>query len=109
MNREMKKGESNNAEALLIGPPDSRYLEKDPKKCKEEILTFFSALFSGRLGLDGEILNDPFEQDATFLPEFLNDNIGKLSDDEQFGMEQKFDSDELEFCFKSLPKHKSPG
>ena len=109
MNREIKKGESNNAEALLIGPPDSRYLETDPKKCKDEILTFFTALFSGKLGLDGEILNDPFEQDMTHIPEFLNDDLKKLSDEEQFGLEQNFSSDDLELCLKSLPKHKSPG
>ena len=109
MNREIKKGESNNAEALLIGPADSRYLETDPKKCKEEVTEFFTALFSGRLGLDGEILNDPFQQDQTHLPEFLNDDLKKLSDDEQFRLEQKFDSLDLELCFKSLPKHKSPG
>ena len=72
-------------------------------------MSFFSALFSGRLGLDGEILNHPFEQDVTFLPEFLNDNLGKLSDEEQFRLEQRFSADELELCFKSLPKHKSPG
>ena len=109
MNREIKKGEANNAESLLIGPPDSRYLEIDPKKCKEEVLSFFSALFSGRLGLDGEILNEPFEQDDTFLPEFLNDTLKKLSDEDQFSLDQQFSADELELCFKSLPKHKSPG
>ena len=109
MNREIKKGEANNAESLLIGPSDSRYLETDPKKCKDEVLNFFSALFSGRLGLDGEILVDPFEKDDTFLPEFLNDNLKKISDVEQLFLERKFSSDDLEACIKGLPKHKTPG
>ena len=109
MNREIKKGEANNAEALLIGPNDNQYLETDHKKCKEEILRFFTALFSGKLGLDGEILNDAFEKNDSFLPEFLNDNLKKLSDEEQYSLEQKFSSDELEQCFKFLPKHKTPG
>ena len=109
MNREIKKGEANNAEALLIGPPDSRYLETNHEKCKDEILTFFTALFSGKLGLDGEILNVAFEKDDTYLPDFLNDNLKKLSDVEQYGLEQKFNFDELKQCVKNLPKHKSPG
>ena len=72
-------------------------------------MTFFTALFSGKLGLDGEILNDAFEKDDSYLPEFLNDNLKKLSDIEQYGLEQKFSLDELEQCVKNLPKHKSPG
>ena len=55
----------------------------DPKICKTEILTFFSALFSGRLGLDGDILDEPFEMDETHLGDFLNDDLAKLSDEER--------------------------
>ena len=72
-------------------------------------MTFFTALFSGKLGLDGEILNDAFEKDDTFLPEFLNDSLKKLSDEEQHKLDQQFCSDALEICIKSLPKHKTPG
>ena len=109
INREIKQGEANNAESLLVGPPDSCYLETDPKKCKDVILNFFSALFSGRLGLDGEILNEPFEQDDQFLNEFLNDDLKKLNDEERYDLEKVFINDELELCIKSLPKHKTPG
>jgi hypothetical protein len=73
------------------------------------ILNFFSSLFSGRLGLDGEILNEPFEQDDQFLNEFLNDDLKKLNDEEQYDLEKVFINDELELCIKSLPKHKTPG
>ena len=69
MNREIKKGQENNAEALLLGPPGFQKLETDPNLCKMEILSFFSALFSGRLGLDGDILD---EEDRNIEAEFKN-------------------------------------
>ena len=90
MNREIKKGKENNVENLLIGPVGFQKLETDPKKCKDEIMTFFSALFSGRLGLNGEILENPFEMDEANLPEFLNDSVAKLSDIDRDILERPF-------------------
>ena len=38
MNREIKKGKENNAEALKVGPPGNQTTEIDHGKCKNEVL-----------------------------------------------------------------------
>ena len=70
---------------------------------------FFSALFSGRLGFEEEIYEEPFEMDEEHLQDFLNDHIGKLSDVDSNKFEDLFNMDELEICVKDLPRHKAPG
>ena len=109
MNREMKKGQANNAECLMIGPKDNMHLEKDPDKCKEEVIKFFTALFSGKLGLDGEVKENGFVKSDEYIAEFLNDDLKKLNDDEQIALECTITSEELLQTVKNLPKHKSPG
>ena len=61
-------------------------------------LSFFSALFSGRLGLDGKILDEPFEMDETHLADFLNDDLAKLNDADRDTLEQRFNIEEMEDC-----------
>ena len=72
-------------------------------------MSFFSALFSGRLGLDGKILDEPFEMDETHLADFLNDDLAKLNDADRDTLEQRFNIEEMEDCMKALPNHKAPG
>ena len=86
INREIKKGKENNAETLMIGEK----VETDPRKCKEEVMRYFSALFSGRLGIDGEVYDEPFEMDEEYLEDFLNDDVSKLSDIESYKLEEAF-------------------
>ena len=109
MNREIKKGKENNAEMLKIGPPGNQYIEKNHLKCRDEILKYFSALFSGRLGINGEIFELPFEMDITNENEFINDDLGKLSEFDKEALEKVFSDEELKECIKDLPRNKSPG
>ena len=109
MNREIKKGKENNAEALMVGPQGEQKLEQNHNKCKAEVLEYFSALFSGRLGVNGEIFELPFEMDEALLPEFLNDDVGKLSDIDRDALEKDFSEEELKLCMKKLPNNKTPG
>ena len=81
----------------------------DNSQCKTEVLGYFSALFSGRLGVDGEIFELPFEMDESLLGDFLNDEVGKLSEVDKEAIEKPFTEEELKQCIKHLPKHKSPG
>ena len=61
------------------------------------------------MGLEGEILDKPFEMDEAYLPEFLNDNVARLGDLDKHNVEQPFIMEELENCIKHLPSHKAPG
>ena len=45
----------------------------------------------------------------TYLQEFLNDNLGKLEEDDRDDLEKPFDETELEYCFKHIPGNKNPG
>ena len=109
MNREIKKAKENNVEKLMIGPEGRQVIETDPNKCKEEAEQFFGALFSGRVGVKGEVLDHPFEMNEEFLNYFLNDNLAKLSDEDKEALERPFNEDELKLCIKNLPRNKTPG
>ena len=109
MNREIKKAKENNVEKLMIGPEGQHVIETDPNKCKDEAEEYFGALFSGRVGVNGEVLDHLFLMDDEFLNYFLNDNLAKLSEEDKEALEGTFNEDELKLCFHYLQKNKTPG
>ena len=105
MNREIKKAKENNVEKLLIG----QTIETDQTKCKKEAVSFFTALFSGKVGVNGEILNEPFQMNEEFLDNFLTDNLARLTEVDREALEKPFSEEELKICIKHLPRNKTPG
>ena len=71
MNREIKRAGENNVEKLTIGPPGDQKVETDERKCKEAAVSFFAALFSGKVGVNGEILDETFDITENYLQETI--------------------------------------
>ena len=105
MNREIKRAKENNVEKLLI----DQVVETDPSKCKKEAMSYFTALFSGKLSIDGDILDEAFEMNEELLEDFLTDKIAKLTEADKEALERPFVEEELESCIKKLPRNKTPG
>ena len=59
--------------------------------------------------VNGEVLDEAFEMNETYLQEFLNDNLEELTETDRDALEKPFDENELEYCFKHLPRNKTPG
>ena len=98
--REKKNGKRNNLEVLKI---DGNNVT-DQAKIQEKVLGYYEQLFNGKLDR-----KEDFVMDVDKLPELLNDNLGKLTDEDKEMFCQPFSMEELECVIKNLPNNKSPG
>ena len=104
LNRETKKGKSNNMTKLKI---DGSEVE-NKTQIEEEALQFFTKLFQGHHGKKGVDTGKMFVPDFTHLQEFLQD-LGRLEDASRNKMETEVKLEEVEQVVKDSQCNKAPG
>ena len=98
--REKKMAGANNLEKLIIGGVEVA----DKRTCEAEIINYYEPLFNGREGR-----SEPFTMEEGILSEFLNDDIGQLSDIERDNLDLPITEEELLYCVRNLPNNRTPG
>ena len=104
LNRETKKGQSNNMSKLKI---DGMVVENQTQ-IEEEALQFFTKLFQGHHGKNGVDTGKMFTPDFTHLQDFLKD-IGSLQDESRDNMETEVNLEEVERVVEESQCNKAPG
>ena len=104
LNRETKKGQSNNMAKLKI---DGVEVE-NRAQVEEEAVQFFMKLFQGHHGKNGVDTGKQFIPDFTHLQEFLSD-LGSLDDATRDKMEKEVSLEEVQQVVKDAQCNKAPG
>ena len=98
--REKKMAGANNLDKLIIGGVEVA----DKRTCEAEVLNYYEPLFNSREGR-----SETFTMEEDILPDFLNDDIGQLSDVERDNLDLPITEEELLFCVRNLPNNRTPG
>ena len=109
LNREHKRGRRNNVLKLKIKNRNgNEVVTEDEKEIEENVLSFFEPLFRGMHGSDLKVKKESFQQDTTYLDEYL-DTLEKLTCEEKYYLLKPVDLEEIRETVKELEEGKSPG
>ena len=95
INREKKNAQSGNLDKLFI---DGKVVT-DRDKIEAKVTSFFGKLLTGYHGVNGELMDEPFESDYEFLGDFL-EGLGELTPESRTMVETPVNRAELQIALE---------